>query len=505
MEPKRRGLLFKLTVGLCVALVIFAGWLLLERLRGQAALRNYEQQLRAKGEKLTFSEVTPPVPDGENRAIELANLFFRTGAVLIPNAPPAMRCIAPGKAWVVTRETDWFGEKGRKFSWEQVGEDLERNTETLDELRELVRSPVLRYPLQYRGVSTLLPHLARLKNLAQWLSASALYKIRRGDIKGAVDDIESTLLVTRLTEYEPILISQLVRNAVIAIAVSYCWPLLEADNLTDADLARLQGIFERVDPIGPMVLGLQGERAMGRDTFEMIRSSQINVNDLIDSSRLFEDDESPPHALENLPYGEEMLGAVRLYVIYPIWQFAFSHGDEKHLLEESQAMIDSARASISGKSATLVRSLENRLSDKEKPGGEYRSWRYFVTGLFMPANVKAAGRAFRVKTQCNIAVAAIALRRYQLRHKKYPNNLGELVPEFVSEVPVDYMDGKPLRYRLDGDQFVLWSIGLDGKDDGGAPNSKPSFGWLQGLDDVWPQPASPAEAAKYREEQAKAQ
>jgi hypothetical protein len=139
-----------------------------------------------------------------------------------------------------------------------------------------------------------------------------------------------------------------------------------------------------------------------------------------------------------------------------------------------------------------------------KPGGEFRSWRCFATSLILPSNSKAASRAFRVKAQCNIAVAAIALKRYHLRHKKYPNNLGELVPEFVSDVPIDYIDGQPLRYRRDGDQFVLWSIGPDGKDDGGAPNSKPSFGWLQGPDDVWPQPASPAEAAKYREEQAKA-
>src|SRR5687768_4804823 len=113
-------------VGCVVVAVIFTAWLFFERIRGQAALRKYEKQLRAKGEKLTFAEVTPPVPDGKNRALELANLFFRTGAVLIANAPPAIRCIAPGKAWVVTRETNWFGEKGRRFSWEQLGEDLER-------------------------------------------------------------------------------------------------------------------------------------------------------------------------------------------------------------------------------------------------------------------------------------------------------------------------------------------------------------------------------------------
>jgi hypothetical protein len=490
-------------VGVCVAAVIFAGWLLFERLRGQAALRNYEKQLRAKGEKLTFAEVTPRVPEGENRAIELANLFFRTGAVLIANAPPAVRCVAPGKAWVITRETEWFGEKGRRFSWEQVGEDLERNREALDELRETVRAPVLRYPLQYRGMSTLLPHLARLKNAAQWLSASALYKIRIGDIKGAVDDLESVLLATRLVEHEPIVISQLVRNAVITIAVNNCWPLLQADNLNDGELARLQVIFERIDPIGPMILGLQGERAMGRDAVELIRSTPVNVNDFVDAADWFDSEEDAPQALEKLPYGEEMQGAVRLYILYPVWRFAFSHADEKHLLEEMQGIIDTARTATADKSAHSLEVLDKRVRAKTRPGGEFRSWRYFATGLAVPDTAGSAARAFRGKTQCNIAVAAIALKRYHLRHKKYPASLTELVPEFVSEVPVDYMDGKPLRYRLDGDQFVLWSVGRYGTDDGGTPNPKGDFGWLQGPDNVWPQPASPAEVAKYREEQTK--
>jgi hypothetical protein len=117
------------------------------------------------------------------------------------------------------------------------------------------------------------------------------------------------MTLNRLGEHEPFLISQLVRNAIISIAVNYCWPLLQADNLTDAELARPQTIFQRVDPIGPMVLGLQSERAIGRDTLEMIRSAQINVNDLVDMAKAFEGEGDAPQVLKKLPYGEEMIGA----------------------------------------------------------------------------------------------------------------------------------------------------------------------------------------------------
>jgi hypothetical protein len=67
-------------------------------------------------------------------------------------------------------------------------------------------------------------------------------------------------------------------------------------------------------------------------------------------------------------------------------------------------------------------------------------------------------------------IAAVALKRYELRHGKLPATLASLAPEFLTEVPHDFMDGQALRYRLNGDgSFALYSVGEDGRDDGGDP------------------------------------
>ena len=50
-----------------------------------------------------------------------------------------------------------------------------------------------------------------------------------------------------------------------------------------------------------------------------------------------------------------------------------------------------------------------------------------------------------------------------------PGSLAELVPEFLPAVPVDPWDGRPLRYRAG----TVWSIGRDGKDEGGTPPESP--------------------------------
>jgi hypothetical protein len=101
----------------------------------------------------------------------------------------------------------------------------------------------------------------------------------------------------------------------------------------------------------------------------------------------------------------------------------------------------------------------------------------------------------RAEALRNLTVAAIALRRYQLRHGRLAPNLDALIPEFVQSVPVDYMDGQSLRYRLEVDGgFRLYSVGLDGQDDGGDPC--PATPWTRystiwdGRDAVWPERGS---------------
>jgi hypothetical protein len=102
-------------------------------------------------------------------------------------------------------------------------------------------------------------------------------------------------------------------------------------------------------------------------------------------------------------------------------------------------------------------------------------------------------------------ITAIALKRYQLKHGNYPPDLNSLVPEFVSKVPLDPVDGQPLRYRRNADgTFLLYSVGENGKDDGGNPAlekgvQSSNFYWQNphALDWVWPQPATEQEVQNY--------
>ena len=61
----------------------------------------------------------------------------------------------------------------------------------------------------------------------------------------------------------------------------------------------------------------------------------------------------------------------------------------------------------------------------------------------------------------------LAVERYRRATNRWPKALTDLVPAYLAKVPIDPFDGAPLRYRRLGDGLVIYSVGPDGKDNGG--------------------------------------
>jgi hypothetical protein len=61
----------------------------------------------------------------------------------------------------------------------------------------------------------------------------------------------------------------------------------------------------------------------------------------------------------------------------------------------------------------------------------------------------------------------LACRIFKSRTGEYPDDLDALVPDILSELPVDPFTGKPLVYRREGKGFIVYSLGSNLKDDGG--------------------------------------
>lgn len=95
-----------------------------------------------------------------------------------------------------------------------------------------------------------------------------------------------------------------------------------------------------------------------------------------------------------------------------------------------------------------------------------------LRGLLILAGPFEAGRKLQQsadraeQTQSNLFVA-FALAAYYRDHGKYPTVLDALAPKYLTKIPNDLFSGKALIYRPNETGYLLYSVGPNGKDDGG--------------------------------------
>jgi hypothetical protein len=93
--------------------------------------------------------------------------------------------------------------------------------------------------------------------------------------------------------------------------------------------------------------------------------------------------------------------------------------------------------------------------------------------LVVPA-AKIVSAADQARQRRDNVLVAFALAAYQRDHGRYPQGLQALVPRYLPQVPLDSFSGKPLVYRPSGNGYLLYSVGVNGKDeDGRGPESEP--------------------------------
>jgi hypothetical protein len=74
-------------------------------------------------------------------------------------------------------------------------------------------------------------------------------------------------------------------------------------------------------------------------------------------------------------------------------------------------------------------------------------------------------------------VVLLAAERHRLAHQRWPEAVEEMVPQFLARPMPDAYYGKPIRLRRFADGLVVYSVGPDGIDDGGAIDPDPPNEW----------------------------
>jgi DNA-directed RNA polymerase specialized sigma24 family protein len=367
------------------------------------------QGIRASHEPTRLSEVS--LPD----AAEEENSF-----PLYARAAEAFRTLSTEQEEVLESAL-WAMQDPREIdpaSLRQAAQLVESRADDIALLSDAVSKPYYapRISLDRRTV-TELPHLNGLHNAALALAVRAGVRARLRMIPPPADDLAALVRLCAALRDEPTLGGQLLRVMVVrrtlqAVEISFSQFYFSRTRLEplnrwiDLD-ASVQGVIR----------ALHVERAAGLEAFRAIHEGGAGVEPRL---------------------SREASGLS-----------AFVYRDASQYVRTMNDII-----------ARLRRGTPSGLRDRDPASASLPPVARMLLAPLQGWNESFA----RARAHESMIRAAVELRLYKLMHGHYPSAIEELLSQSHS----DPFTGGSLRYRRDADGFILYSVGPDGRDDGGA-------------------------------------
>jgi hypothetical protein len=339
-----------------------------------------------------------------------------------------------------------------------------------DTIRAALKRPAARVEGNYeRPFFSPLPNYVGFRNVAQMLAARAHAYLLLGQPREALQELTLIRDMGRLLEAKPVyLVGSMIEVAVSGLYVNSIQEGLRLRAWTEPELAALQGQLEATDLLPVVVASLESERAAVCRTYETISPSEWG----------------------RLVVGNVEASQLQMMRHWEYWRFALAPRGWIHqnLVSTTDVSTKSLAAYDPNTRILRAQQTERMLTEAQQSLDRFPPYS-FLSRAALPNYLKVWQNASRNQTLVNQAAVACALERYRLALGNYPETLDALVPRFTKKLPYDLFGGAPLKYQQFGNQYQVYSIGWNEKDDGGQPSPKqannPNPDWPQG-DWVWP-------------------
>ncbi|MBX9628820.1 MAG: hypothetical protein K2X82_33810 [Gemmataceae bacterium] len=371
--------------------------------------------------------------------------------------------------------TAFYDQQGRaaKRPWAakdapRVAEWLAANDKPLAVVVEAAGRPGYYNPLVSRRgpdgkptgmIGALLPSVQKCREAAQALTCRAMLRLGEGKPDAAWADILACHRLGRLVGRGGTLIEALVGYAVGAVAANATLPYLDHPGLT-AEV--LRGRLKELQALPPFPAAAdnvdRGERLFYLDSVQFLSKGQLDL--------------TPGEAKKPNPEDAKKLAALD-------WDLVARDGTKwfDRMVAALREPTRAGRVKALGAIEADLKALQGKRPVKDdelhrllrQGGGKAVSQQVSNTllGLLMPAVGKVSDAHDRVtQIERNLQVAA-ALAAYRAEHGKYPAKLADLAPGVLKTVPDDLFSGKPLVYKPADKGYVLYSVGVNGRDEEG--------------------------------------
>jgi len=421
------GCLLVALVLLVLLVVVFLVW----SMRSSHRVEEELSQIRAAGEPCTPAEL--------DAFYQMTDAEKSTGRLWLTAAKP-LQGAAYDKA---AEELPIAGDNENEIPPPgQPWPDLAAVEEFLDQYADVLRQlhqaanagDDARYPADFsQGINMRLDHVQSLRAAARMLALEAHARAHRGDAHGAAQSIHTMLMLADSLKQEPVIVSQLIRNALDGVAQEVLQQQLPTADFADEDLDRLQAHLRKVDYMDGLQRAFIGERVMG---IQAMKNPGVGG-----------------------PSGQPAFRGPQFF-----WNenLTFYVGYMSRVIAATKRPLPTALNAAERVADDLSRSAEG--------GSIFGGIGHALALQAIPAHKAVFEAAARSTASARAVDAVIAVERFRREHGRLPKGFEELVPKFLPQVPTDPYNGQPMRYAVKEGGYVIYSVGINGVDDGGHGN-----------------------------------
>jgi hypothetical protein len=287
------------------------------------------------------------------------------------------------------------------------------------------------------GFNMLMPHLSGLRNIIRILGAKSCLQAEAGQPDAAWNLAQIQLKFADALRNEPVLISLIVRFASIRTSCETIHKISEVAPPSSEQYHSLEGLLSDYEDHTPLVLALDGERLLGGEwAFNLLRNGQAN-------------------ALSASTGHESELGMLlSLYSAFKPLSLA-DHAAYIRIMGEYTRFVQQPY-------------LPNGASTMDRKAEQMQSRLNIVTSMLVPGIGRVNERYWETIAQMRITRAGLAVLQDKKAQGAFPETLEELKIENLD----DPFSNEPLAYKPQEQDFIIYSVGPDQKDNGGNPKEK---------------------------------
>ena len=321
---------------------------------------------------------------------------------------------------------------------------LSKYDATIEQLRLASRRPFGQLAVSYdfydvKMMSRLMTYLAEIKYCFQVVGLRTRAELSDGRMDRAFDDVKLSLRLNDLLRQEPLLIEHLVSVATMNITLQPVYEGLVRHQWSDVQLKNFENELAQKDFLADYEKAMRGERVYAIGSIENLRFN---------------------HQIVGSDGCQFTTSAFRLMPSAFFYQneLALARMDEQYWFP----LIDLGHRIVS---PAVCR---QKVAEVQSEIRHFQPYKLLALTAVAGIGQVVVTKFAKAQSSTDLAQTACALERYRLARGNYPETLAVLAPQYIETLPHDIINGQPLHYRrTEGENFILYSVGWNEKDDGG--------------------------------------